>query len=67
MTYDTHHFFHDVVRGSRRGPTAAALRLALASVEPFYAGVTSLRNYLYIAGLLSATCLLRAVIGASAI
>jgi tetraacyldisaccharide 4'-kinase len=62
MTHDALHYFTNVLTGSQRGPTAAALRLALATLEPFYAGFTALRNGLYSAGVLRSTRLPRPVI-----
>ena len=62
MAHETYHYFHSVVTGAQRGPTAGALRLALSTLEPFYAGVTTLRNHLYDTGILHATRLPRPVV-----
>jgi tetraacyldisaccharide 4'-kinase len=52
MTSDSDHYFRNVMSGSQKGASAAGLRLATAAVEPFYSGVTLLRNRLYDAGVL---------------
>lgn len=62
MPYDTDHSLRDVLSGSQRGPVPGALRLALAAIEPFYAGVTVLRNRLYDGGILRIAKLPRPVI-----
>ena len=48
--------------GAETGVRAAALRAGLSTVEPFYTGVTRLRNRLYDAGTLAARRLPRPVV-----
>jgi len=48
--------------GASQGPRAAAIRLALAAAEPFYAGATRLRNRCYDAGVRSIHRLPRPVV-----
>ncbi len=54
--------FLNVINGSQRGVGAAAMRVALSAIEPFYAGVTAARNRLYDSGLFPAIRLARPVI-----
>ena len=62
MDDDFEQYIRGVLGGSRRGLAPAALRMATAAAEPFYAGAMRLRNALYDTGVKSSTRLPRPVV-----